>query len=886
MANVTYGDRSFLVDGQRIWLVSGSVHYFRIPSPLWKDALLKAKRGGLNCISTCIAWNYHEMSEGNWETTGEKDIGNFIRLAADLGLYVILRPGPFIGADWDFGGLPAWLTTKTGMTYRTNSAAYTHYFDKYFRQILPPLADLQVTRGGNIILIQNENGYEQTVMPDRLSYLGFISQLFRRSGFDIPIITSNGLSKPALPDSVETVAGGDRLAWRLKRLRLHEFGGPKLASEFRTGAADAWGREHLASPPAQTARQAMEILGCGGQFNYYVYHGGTNFGFWAGRLGDSQASCQTTSYDLDAPISEGGGLTEKYYFTRLANLMASHMGQFLAGCSSPRAGATLHDATTVMDLAGPDGSWAFVSNNGREDIETVTLSLPDGPTLTVPLGTLGAAAIPYQLELTPDMQLDYANLTPLGMFGQKILVFHAPAGWAARISISGKEIQAKVPKGDAPLLLEHEGLQIVLVSSELASRTWFVEDTLVFGPEYVGETLDDIVHARGAKQCMLLGLEGRATHRKAPGGNAARHAAPKLKPWKRQAVCVEPSADDLDWKKLDRPTDLDKLGVHQGYAWYRLAWNEPRARKRQLMLPDCDDRATLFLNGSLLSVWGREEDVTRGPIAANVTKGANTMVILADNLGRHCSGLQLGEQKGLCGPIYETKHMPIRKPKLSRLDKFPRRVVPRTMSHLIGELESLPAWSLDLDFNLSQVTPTHFAFAGVPHHAAVLCNDRVLGFYPCRELNFGDLTLAAALRKGKNAFRVLLWGDVEPDVAEKFRFDSLLGSLDGSLSWRPWEMPVEGGPVVGKDQPAWYATTFNYSPSDRPLFLHVAGAKKGQIFLNGHNVGRFWTVGPQQCYYLPRCWLAETNELLLFEEQGNLPRRTRLEFRPAGPYRP
>ena len=179
MANVTYGDRSFLVDGQRIWLVSGAVHYFRIPSDHWKDALLKAKRGGLNCISTCIAWNYHEMSEGNWETTGEKDLGNFIRMASDLGLYVILQPGPFIGADWDLGGLPAWLTTKTGMAYRTNSAAYTHYLDKYFRKMLPPLADLQVTRGGNIILIQNENGYEQTVMPDRLSYLGFIMAPYR-----------------------------------------------------------------------------------------------------------------------------------------------------------------------------------------------------------------------------------------------------------------------------------------------------------------------------------------------------------------------------------------------------------------------------------------------------------------------------------------------------------------------------------------------------------------------------------------------------------------------------------------------------------------------------------------------------------------------------------
>ena len=884
MANVTYDDRSILVDGQRIWLVSGSVQYFRIPSALWRDALLKARRGGLNCISTCIAWNYHEISEGRWETTGEKDIGNFIRIAAELGLYVILRPGPFIGADWDFGGLPAWLTTKTGMTYRTNSAAYTHYFDKYFRQILPPLAELQVTRGGNIILIQNENDYDQTVMPDRLSYLDFISQLFRRSGFDIPIITCNDLSSPPLPESIETVAGRGNIVPKLKRLGLMRPGAPRLASRLRTGWADVWGGEHLAGPPAETARRAMEVLGCGGQFNYHVYHGGTNFGFWAGRLGYSQSAYQVTSYDLDAPIAEGGGLTEKYYFTRLVNLLASHMGQFLSECRCPWAGSTIHDWPSVSDLSGPSGSWMIVSNNGRNEVETATISLPDGARLTVPLGKLGAAAIPCKLALAPDKQLDYANLTPLGMFGQNMIVFHAPPGWAARISINGKEIQAKVPKGDEPLVIDHEGLRVLLVSSDLGSRTWFVEETLVFGPAFVGETLDDIVHAGGAKQCMLLSLDGKATHRKASGA-APRHAPPKLKEWKRQAVCTEPSAGDMKWNKLDRPAELDKLGVYQGYAWYRLAWDEPRARKRSLMLPDCEDRATLFLNGSLLGVWERQGQGPRGPIAAQVVKGANTLVILADNLGRHCCGLRLGELKGLWGPICEVKQMPIRKSALTRLDKFQRRVVPRMMSHLIPELEAMPAWSLDVDFSLSQVTPIHFSFAGVPHHAAVLCNDRVMGFYPCCGSNFGDLTLTAALRKGKNAFRFLLWGDVRPDVADKLRFDTLLETLDADVAWRPWQMPVEGGPVVGKDQPAWYAAGFHYTPSDSALFLHVAGAKKGQVFLNGRNLGRFWTVGPQQYYYLPRCWLGETNELLLFEEQGNLPRRTRLEFCPAGPYR-
>lgn len=884
MANVTYDDRSILVDGQRIWLVSGSVHYFRIPSGQWRDALLKARRGGLNCISTCIPWNFHEVAEGQWEMEGDKDVAGFIRLADELGLYVILRPGPYIGADWDFGGLPPWLTTKPGMTYRANSAAYTHYFDKYFRQVLPPLAELQVTRGRNIILIQNENDYDQTVMPDRLNYLNFISQLFSRSGFDIPIITSNGLSSPVLPESIETVSGGADVVARLKRLALIQPGAPRLASELRTSRPLAWGDEQPEAPAAQSARRAMEVLGCGSQYNYYVYHGGTNFGFWAGRLCQDQSSYQVTSYDLDAPISEGGGLTEKYYLTRLANLTAEHMGSFFASARSPWSGATIHDAPGIMDLVGPTGSWVVVTNNGRQDVETATVTLAAGPTLTVPLGPLGAAAIPCNLAITAEMQLDYANLTPLGLFEEKVLVLHGPVGWKAKISINGKLIEATVPKGDEPLVIDHDPLRIVLVSSELGMRTWFVEDTLVFGPAFVGETLDDIVHARGAKQCMLMPLEGKTTRRKAPSGGSGRALAPKLTPWKRLAVCTEPSSSDLEWTKLDRPTDMDRLGAYQGYAWYRLVWNEQRARKKNLLLPNCEDRATLYLNGALLDTWRREGGKPRGPVSAPVVKGENVMVMLADNLGRHACGLRLGEAKGLFGPVYEVKPLTVRKSKLTKLDKFPRRVVPRALSHLVAELETLAAWSLDMDLSLTQVTPLHMAFAGLPHHAAVLCNERAMGFFPCCGMNFGDLTLTSSLRKGKNSLKILLWGDVEAGAANRVRIDSVVDTLSAAVSWRPWEMPVEGGPVVGKDQPAWYATTFQRPAGDAPLLLHVAGAKKGQIFLNGHNVGRFWTAGPQQFYYLPACWLADDNELWLFEEHGNLPRRTRLELATAGPY--
>jgi len=887
MANVTYDDRSLLVDGQRIWLVSGSVHYFRLPSALWEDRLLKAKRGGLNCISTCLAWNYHEPVEGQWETTGDQDPLAFVRLAGELGLYVILRPGPYIGADWGFGGLPAWLTTKTGVVYRTGSAAYSHYLDKYFRQMLPRLAECQVSRGGNIVLIQNENRYDMTTMPDRLNHLEFISQLFRRSGFDIPIITCNRLSAPPLPDSIECVCGGRDIVGRLKRLRSRQDDAPAIAIELYTGRADAWGREHEAIGAHETARRAMELLGYGCQYNYFMYHGGTNLGFWASRMGDSQDSYGTTSYDYDAPLAEGGGLTEKYYLCRLPNLLARHMGRFLAACTAPAPGVTVQDATEAWTLLGPTGSWAFVSNGGRSDIETARISLPQGEELTVPLGLLGAAAVPFDLQLRPGKVLQSANLTPLGFFGDKTLVFHGPAGWEARLRVDGEELCANVPGGDEPKVIDFQDLQIVLITSELATRTFLAGDTLVFGASFVGETVEDLHHRPGAKQCALLSLGGKLTHKKAPAVRPKPPTAPKLKPWKRISVCTEPVSSDLEWQPMDRPCDADRLGIHEGYVWHRVQWSEPRARRRSLFLPDCEDRATVYLNGSLLGVWGRGEDASRLPMSAAVKRGPNVLTLLVDNLGRTDDGWRLGEPKGLFGPVYDAKALRIRKPKLRAEDRFPKRVIPRGLLHLLDPLERLPVWALDVDLPLPQVSPVHVSFADVAHHVAVLCNDRPAGFFPSNGRNFGDVTLTVGLQKGKNLLRFLLWGDVQPDVAEKFRFYGLLdvASHEGTWGYRTWEMPTAGGPVVGKNQPAWYASRFSHTPQGEPLFLHVAGAKKGQMILNGHNIGRFWTIGPQQYYYLPDCWLREDNELLVFVEQGDLPRRTRLEYRPLGPYR-
>ncbi|MFP4216665.1 MAG: beta-galactosidase [Planctomycetota bacterium] len=889
MADVTYDSRSFLIDGSRVWLVSGSLHYFRVPHELWRDRLIKARRAGLNCISTYVPWNIHEPREGEWDFQGDRDIASFIKLAADVGLYVILRPGPYICAEWDFGGLPAWLTAKSGMHVRTPSAAYTHYYDKYLNNVLGPLAELQVPQGGNIILIQNENEYFQTTMPDRLNYLEFISQLIRRAGFEIPIITCNNATEPQVPDTIDCVNSWRDVPGRLKLLYELQPGAPMLVTEFWNGWFDCWGGEHQTRDATETARKAMEILGCGTQYNYYMWHGGTNFGFYGARLIAHSAAWQTTSYDYDAPLAEGGGLTEKYYRTRLVNLLANYMGKYFATTEMADAGATAVNTPGVLNAAGDEGRWAVVTNRGCEEIKTSLLSLSDARHVEVTLEPLGAAAIPMDVPLTGKHTLNYTNCSPLGFFEEKLLVLHAPSGWDATCSINGKPVTLTVPAGEVPEIVEHQGLVIAAIDSESAQRLWVTDEALVIGPDFIGESMEDIVPPTRGETFTLLDWAGNVSEKKYAAAKSKRPPAPRLGKWSRVAACPEPVGDVDEWTRMDRPRDVDRLGVHYGYCWYRVEFEQDRAKKRKLLFPELEDRAGVFLNGHFVGTWGRGEDATREPISVSLKKGRNDLVLLADNLGRMCYGPKVGEQKGLFGHIWDAKEITRKRFRMGTQETFSKRIVPRTMSHLLEKLEQLPLSTAELDINLKKLCPVHLSFDNLPNDIAVFCNDRLMGFYPAMKTNWADVSLAGGLKQGKNTLKLLIWDRIDSkELSKAVKLYELHEPISGGaeLSWRPWELPSgdEPRPDGVTDRPAWFSCRFKYAPSDRPLFLELGGVKKGQLYLNGHDLGRFWTIGPQEAWYLPEPWLEEENELLLFEELGRFPQACKLRFRPAGPY--
>ncbi len=895
MATVAFDDRSFMIDGRRVWLISGAMHYFRTPAALWRDRLTKARRGGLNCIETYVAWNVHEPVEGQWEFSGDNDVAEFIQQAGDLGLYVIVRPGPFICAEWEFGGFPGWLTAKSGVQYRTPNAVYTHYYDKYFRQLLPRLVDLQVSRGGNIIAIANENEYFNTTMPDRMEYLDFISMLYRRAGFDIPILTCNQKTEPRVADAVECVNGWGRLTSQVKSLRHIQPDKPLLATEFWSGWFDAWGGEHATKDPRETARRAFELVGGGAQINYYMYHGGTNFGFYGGRTVGSDHTFITTSYDFDAPIAEGGGLTRKYHLLRLANLLNRHMAPLLAA-AAPTPAAAMVGAATTYCRQGPAGSLVVVSNGGDEKITDASVVMPDGRVLQIDLSHFGAAAVCQDATLTDRHVLDYSNLTPLGMFGARLFILHGAPGPKAVVSINGCERIVEVPQADRPTELEWDGLKVLVMNSSTAEHVWDVDGQVVIGPRFAGETLDDLDFDAATRQYYLADNDGSVHMHKVKRSRKSASGAkpPALGRWENVEICsaVTDAADAF--KRIDRLGEMSRLDCPLGYGWYRASFDAKRAAKKAIFLPGCEDRAAVFVNGVKAGVWGRGDGAGRRPMTIQLAKGANELTFLVDNLGRFNFGSNMGEPKGMWDDVYVASAL---RPKAMKMTggaekDFSRRIVPRSLQHLAESLRGRRPMVCETSFTLTQAAPVHVQFSDFAHTVAIFCNDHPVGFFPGVSGGFGDVLLKRETTKGVNRIKLLLWPDpTAKDVAAAFRFHRLDDNLTAGARWsfRPWRSPSEPSaePSAGKGKglPAWFRTTFKApKASAGPLFVHICGARKGQLYLNGHNVGRVWSIGPQKAYYLPEPWLQRTNELLLFEEDGKTPIGTELEFKPQGPY--
>ena len=316
---------NFYLDNEPFRIISGAVHYFRIVPQYWRDRLEKLKAMGANTVETYIPWNMHEPKKGQFVFDGLLDIRSFVLLAQELGLYVILRPSPYICAEWEFGGLPGWLLKEDGMRLRGCYEPFLKHIRDYYDVLFPIITPLQIDQGGPVILMQVENEYGY--YGDDTAYLETMRSYMTERGVTVPLVTSDGpmdesLSCGHLPGALPTGNFGSRTKERFAVLGKYTEGGPLMCTEFWVGWFDHWGNGgHMRGNLEESVQDLDDMLAMG-HVNIYMFEGGTNFGFMNGSNYYDELTPDVTSYDYDAVLTEDGRITEKY--RRYREVVAKH----------------------------------------------------------------------------------------------------------------------------------------------------------------------------------------------------------------------------------------------------------------------------------------------------------------------------------------------------------------------------------------------------------------------------------------------------------------------------------------------------------------------------------------------------------------------------------
>ena len=318
-------DGDFYLNGKATPIYSGEMHYSRIPHEYWRHRLQMMRGMGLNTVATYVFWNWHETEPGKWDFEGDKNLAEYIKIAGEEDMMVILRPGPYVCAEWEFGGYPWWLQNIEGMEIRRDNEQFLKHTKLYIERLFKEVGHLQCTNGGPIIMVQCENEFGSYVsqrkdipLEEHRAYNAKIKQQLADAGFNVPLFTSDGswlFEGGSTPGALPT-ANGENNIENLKKVvnEYHDGKGPYMVAEFYPGWLSHWAEPFPQISASRIAKQTEEYIKNNVSFNFYMVHGGTNFAFTAGANYDKRRDIQPdlTSYDYDAPISEAGWVTAKY----------------------------------------------------------------------------------------------------------------------------------------------------------------------------------------------------------------------------------------------------------------------------------------------------------------------------------------------------------------------------------------------------------------------------------------------------------------------------------------------------------------------------------------------------------------------------------------------
>ncbi len=907
-SKISWKDGYFVIDGKPTMLIAGEIHYARVPREQWRDRLMRAKRMGLNCIQTYVFWNAHEPREGTFDFSGQLDLDAWLKLIEELGMYAIVRPGPYNCAEWESGGVPSWLTVKPNMVVRDADPEYLKYADRYYEKVLPIIAKHQINKGGKVIAVQLENEYSGGWGTDKHPLLQHLYDKARELKLEVPLFYS-GLHHGSHPAGDEPNAesfGKRTVPWYSTEMWIGWFngGGEVDDSAVRGDAFATW-----------------RILAFGGGgYDYYVVHGGTNFGY-------SNDNENATTYDYFACIGESGQLRKRFRTLKFPATFASTFSDLLA--NSHEGKAEVSKGLRAFVRTSKFGTVTFVENCKDETL-TTTVKLAD------PAGTQPSdysLAVPYwnyrmvltDVPLATGVTAKVIGSDVLGkgeVGGRTFVICHGKPGETGTFVVSAgaaktpwtwnaanKQATASVtyPQGDEVVELPiggegKAGVTFLVMNTDLASRSWFVKDAVIVGPWYVNEDLS-LEFAPTTTQAVIYTPSGKRT---VAAVASPVPDLPTLSQWQCRDGSPEAAAvfDDKAWLSDAQPKNLSAYADFQnGYGWYRTTITGD-GQQRSLLFGGIEDRAQVYLNGTFIG-----NNV--GPTVTITPKaGPNTVALFTAHNGRSKLFGVAGKAgtlgyKGAWGPVntlvagavLSDWRMDYNDQKEDQASTFAAPDFDDSTWKMVKPSVELQkqrhgyAW-YRASWELTKKpagAPMKLWLNGVDDEGWAYLNGTLIAHSDWSKAAVIDID--GLVKTGKNVVAVCVKNtDGEGGLTKAV----MIGSpVESSAPWR-----FHGG-LAGLDETAVLGTVTNWKAflggtwsaevpaTATPRFWHAEvgpvvpktgfttvgistkGLSNGSVWVNGHNLGRYkGTV----LLVVPECWLDDHNHVVVFDEQGASPK--------------
>jgi len=632
--SITWKNNYFVVKGKPTVISAGEIHYARVPRELWRERLIKMKRAGFNTVSTYVFWNAQEPSSGVFEMGDNLDLDTWLTTIEDVGLYAIVRPGPYNCAEWLSGGIPQWITAK-GIQIRNTSADYLAAADAYYEKIIPIIAKHQIHKGGSVLWMQIENEHPAGSGTEGDAYLQHLHDKASSLGMEVPMYYS---ALHHASDPAGTTPFGNRTY-------------PWYSSEFWSGWYSLPFGEMNASDLNTLTRGAWKVIAFGGGGNtFYVFHGGTNFGY----SGDTS----TTSYDYRAPLGEESQLRQAYFAVRgpasFSRAFEALMGNSQDGGNVATVSSGLK---TYVRKSASDGIAVFLDNQGSSSVQTqVKLS---SPAIQFPAGNTQITVASNEIRpvvasapWTANASFAYLATNVLGRLtiGSKTyFVCHGRSGESGEIAVqytnapstapatpwtwdsTSKQARATFtyPTGDTitefPLDSgDGSSADFLVINTPLANRTWFTDKAIYLGATYVDEDLSLHAPVAGGK-IAVYSSDGRSDVSVAA---VTAPQAPAISSWQWRDAAAEAAAgyDDSSWASSAQPQPFGANDFQNGYGWYRAKFTAASAGSVSASIGGVRASAIAFANG-------KQVQVSNGSFSFSTVAGDNMVAILAWQLG-------------------------------------------------------------------------------------------------------------------------------------------------------------------------------------------------------------------------------------------------------------